>query len=115
MMGPPRSDALARLRQRFLHSDNTTNENVPWGQISQKDSTKRHGLQFTLVWRTIYRSVFATSIICSGRAGDVVATYALACVDQVVTANNFDIWIGKKRECVPGFLTEIARDFKRDR
>lgn len=42
-----------------------------------------------------------------------MATYALACVDKVVAANCFDIWIRKKRECVPGFLTEIARNFGR--
>jgi hypothetical protein len=138
MMEPPRSDIFVQPRQRFLYLEYTTNEDMDRGQTSQIFFTKNRrtsdypGVAFCLLQRLRHLDKLlragADPIVfgqvhppyCSGRvhqkfgwAGDVVAVYALACVDQVVTANYFDLWIGKKRECVPGFLTEIARDFGR--
>jgi len=138
MPEPPRVAALVGLPQRFLYFEYTTNEDVDRGQTSLIYFTKsRHtsdylGVAFYLLQRlchlnNLFRAGSDPIVFRQvnppngsgrvhqkfGRAGDVVAVYALACVDKVVTANCFDVWIGKKRECVSGFLTEIARDFGR--
>ena len=47
------------------------------------------------------------------RPGNVLAIDSLPCVDKIVPANRFQFRIRKERERVPGFLTEIARYFRR--
>lgn len=46
-----------------------------------------------------------------GRPGNVLAVDSLTCMNKVVASNHFRFGIGKKSECVLGFLTKIARDF----
>src|SRR3954469_12106231 len=33
-------------------------------------------------------------------------------MNQVITSNRIEVWIGKKSERIPGFLTEVARLFR---
>jgi hypothetical protein len=43
-----------------------------------------------------------------GRPGNVLAIDSLSCVNQVIAANCFRLWIRKKGEGVAGFLTKVA-------
>ena len=46
-----------------------------------------------------------------GRPGDVLPIDSGAAMEQVVTTDRFASWIGKKRERVASFATEVAGDF----
>jgi len=45
--------------------------------------------------------------------GDVLTILTGTSVDQIITANYFNVGIGEKRKCVSRFLGEVARLFRR--
>jgi len=44
-----------------------------------------------------------------GRSCKILPIDSCACVNQVIAANQVRFWIKKKRKCVLGLLTKIAR------